>query len=118
MVFLISASVLSTSNALKFSCTFQNYNWPNFGNAYSCNGAKVTIDNNSTVLESVTGSHISGKTNADVVALQVHYDATSQQQLPKSMEKFFPGSFIGGTGTCNRSPLMSFNLFPQWQSWI
>lgn len=49
----------------------------------------TSIDNGETTLESVQGTHLAGRSNADVKGLSVNNDRFSKQ-LPKKIEAFFP----------------------------
>lgn len=56
---------------------------------YFCSSSALTIDGNSTHIQSATGNYLSGYTNADVEGFSVQHDKLLNR-LPKGIEKFFP----------------------------
>lgn len=79
----------ASTNALSFHCNFKMISWVVAGrDVYFCSSSALTIDGNSTHIQSVTGNYSSGYTNADVEGFSVYHDKLSR--LPKGIEKFFP----------------------------
>lgn len=81
----------AVSEGIEFLCEFrEDLDWNYAGNVYTCWNAKLTILTSWTVLESVRGQHISGRSNIDVRALHVNQEATKLENLPRQIENFFP----------------------------
>lgn len=85
----ILASFLAAAQGLTFNCKFENKGFHILGNVYTCNNAQVIASNNLTTLETVQGTHLSGRNNAAVKVVDCYQDLT-MKQLPLNMDKFFP----------------------------
>ena len=80
---------VSTTEAVNFYCAFSlDVNWPILGNVYTCRVVVSEAGINNNVLETVRGTHLSGKGNADVQALTVLYQ--NFPIIPKDTNFFFP----------------------------
>lgn len=101
---------------LSFRCDYQMRAWKVAGSAYTCyNPVVTTSDGNFTHVQSVTGNHLEGKRNADVIGFSLYHD---QQQLltrlPKGIEKFFPNlvAFVWQDGNLRTMSSDDFKPFP------
>lgn len=86
---LAAATILVIADAIAFDCTFNSGGLGTYGTLYTCKYPTLSNLTESKYLTTVTGTHASGKTNADVQWLHINY----QQNLtffPKSIAKFFP----------------------------
>jgi hypothetical protein len=64
------------------------YNWNDpVGSQYTCE-PKVSYSGDNSTLTGLTGTHLIGKSNADVISLSVYSQLA--EQIPKGIENFFP----------------------------
>lgn len=69
-------------------CNFEMKSWANMGNVYTCSVNDLNVVNNGERVNSIEGSHMEGKSNADVIKLNI--DNASCKYLPQGFEVFFP----------------------------
>lgn len=75
--------------ALDFNCNF-TIKWYDFvgNNVYECSASLPLDTKNIAEVRSVSGTHLSGKTNLDVVALRINNQ--NLELFPINIEEFFP----------------------------
>lgn len=91
--FIVLLSFISSTYAVGFICDFHNEWWPTLETVYTCWDAQAKVSNNVTPLDSVKGTHMSGKGNAHVKALYVYKNAVLNY-MPKRIESFFPNLLL------------------------
>lgn len=79
--------VASTAHCMVFNCRYYDNNWYLLGNAYTCTPT-LSETNYESTLTSVTGNHLSGRTNADLTGL--NFWQIEINRLLKKIETFFP----------------------------
>lgn len=105
------------ANGLILQCNFKFFNAVIIGNHYSCQNAVFSSDGNSTHVVAVTGTHLSGKSNADVEGFSWINDEMQLSRIPKGIEKFFPkiASFNCHNGSLTSVTSEDIRVFPQLQ---
>lgn len=94
-VFLIFF-ILSSACGIKMDCEFGPDWWGSdltgLESLYSCKIASMDIRDNATHLIEVTGEHLSGKSNSDVIGIFVWYTCSEYhlEYFPKGILNFFP----------------------------
>lgn len=89
-IFLLLVTILAPSQGIEIRCVFKNRDFSTVGIIYTCDGFELSFKNIPYLLESVEGTHLSGKSNLDVEGLYVGADATGCPHLPWNLEKHFP----------------------------
>lgn len=86
-ILLITSAFVATSSALELNCIYVIRN-----NEYQCHAKLIRIPGSSTnEIERVTGSHIDGKTNSDVVWFWIAGDlGLGLTEIPMNIGAFFP----------------------------
>lgn len=114
---LIFIAVFSAVQGVSFQCAFSNFNWIDSGGLlYTCT-ATVSIAGDDTTLNSVTGTHMSGRTNANVTALTVsHFKLL--ETIPENIQRFFPNLRLlqWYNGTISRLSPVDLQQFPNLQT--
>jgi hypothetical protein len=78
---------LSSVCSMKIDCEFKIYGWKYIGSAYLCYSSAINTGS-PTIIEELHGTHLSGKTNADVLGF---WDKGRQMQyIPSNLATFFP----------------------------
>jgi hypothetical protein len=88
---------VSSASGIYISCKFYDDDtWSVIGNVYTCKVTPINFSENSTHITGVGGTHLSGKSNADVKMISFGYYGylESLQKIPKGFLKHFP-NFIG-----------------------
>ena len=75
--------------SFKIDCKFYGYEWSSLGERYTCGASLVEVQNESTTtISSVSGDHITNKTNADDKA--VDFSGQKTYFLVQNLVDFFP----------------------------
>lgn len=82
LLFLVQA----TKATIILDCTYSMANWDHIGNVYTCYPKLLQLDGGNNVV-GVTQNHLSGKSNADVAAINIGGQAVNQ--IPSNIESFF-----------------------------
>jgi hypothetical protein len=93
---LVLAALFSTTLAFNIECDFELRKiWDQFGELYSCRVTSVTFTDSKSI-EAVTGTHLDGKSNADVRQVFFGWYPTKfvVDFIPPNIDAFFP-NFIG-----------------------
>ena len=80
---------MACSSAVNLDCSYGNFEYVVAGTAYQCgvaNNLSMTSPEEA-VIRSVSGIHMSGKTNDDVTAFHVY--SKTIEFFPRGLEKFF-----------------------------
>lgn len=75
------------TNAVIFNCVYTSEARVVIGEVYHCRPSVVATENENT-LESVTGNHLSGRSDADVQ--YIFLEKQNLARIPKNLESFFP----------------------------
>jgi hypothetical protein len=98
---LVLWTLFSTINAVKVVCKFEmaKYYLP-IGEVYTCDVKNVTMTG-SQVLEAVTGTHLAGKSNADVKQFYFGPNCNKITFIPKNITNLLPKmKGLGFSGDC------------------
>lgn len=88
--FCVLFAVVSCVHGLAFVCDFGDFGSKTIGVHYGCNVTSIIAGDDIDVLEIVTGDHVRGKSNSDVLSLTVQ-NQQILNSIPRDIEKFFPG---------------------------
>jgi hypothetical protein len=110
---LVLPLLFTTIAAISIECDFEMMDINVlFGDLYTCTVKTITMTGNKS-LETVTGTHCSGKTNSDVKQVLFGWSesCSSMGFIPQNIHKLFP-NFIGMRfyGTCNIQALTGDEL--------
>lgn len=108
---IIILSIISTSRAITFNCTFGYVMGPNLPSTYSCYNPIITNLNECDHLTAITGQHHDGKTNDDVKLLGI-YNNPQLAFFPRAIENFFPNLEAISIWNSNISTLNGDELNP------
>lgn len=87
---MVLLSFMASSQALELTCFFlSEVDLAYVGPVYYCSNGQLQEANSMTTLEAVGGAHVSGKSNADVRAMDVQSDRLVEY-FPKGVDNFFP----------------------------
>ncbi len=107
--FVIVFGLISSTFAVTFNCIFVNDKSLTISlNPYMCSILAVK-ELESEALTNVTGSHITGKTNENVEAVQI-IDCENLKFIPKEMKKIFPNLKGIQLDTCENLTLSDNSL--------
>lgn len=123
--FVIFLAFFSPSTALTINCTFtmRYYSQPNdsyiyLPNSYACISYRIAGIEDSENITAIYGNHQSGKTNDDVLLLEI-YSVPNLKFVPRGIEQFFPNIFAFNFMDCDISELRGDELQPLHNiSWI
>lgn len=103
---------IATAHGFTINCVYEDLNWGGIlPSEYTCTGTVSASDNNTSVL-TVTGTHLTGRTNADVRGFSI-YNSQITNRLPSNINSFFPNivavDWVFGTlSTINSEDLRQF----------
>lgn len=83
---------VSNCQSVIINCQYQEYDWPVLGIAYECR-SNAEFSGNLTIVQVVRGTHLRGKTNADVDVL--FETGETLQSIPRNLASFFSPSWSG-----------------------
>lgn len=83
-------AAVSVTHEVTLYCDFKYYNLNIIRLDYICFVKVIESDGNLTHVLSVTGNHLFGRSNADVLGLSLNPDSTKFDHIPKGLENFFP----------------------------
>jgi hypothetical protein len=89
---LIFLLLISTSSGILITCRFHwNATWSVIGQVYNCEVISEDFSDNSTHVTGVNGTHMSGRSNADVKMIWFSANPSSNLKvIPKGFLNFFP----------------------------
>lgn len=104
------ALLAAFTSAVEIQCEYRNLTWT-VGTFYSCWATVVSVAN-PTIVTDITGTHVAGKTNADVKAF---YTSSHKilTKIPSGIESFFPNLEVFEWTFGNISTIDS-NTFTPW----
>jgi outer membrane murein-binding lipoprotein Lpp len=121
MIFLtFLLAIVSASSALTINCTFgtESSSDPYLPVTYACSSSKIAGIEESENITAIYGTHQSGKTNDDVLYLELS-DIANLKFVPRGIERFFPNLFALNFAYNNITNLRGDELQPlQNLSWI
>lgn len=88
ILFVLLSICLTTCSSLDINCEFKYEEWVTLGSVYTCHVNNLKISTPNENVTSIIGTHIDGKTNSDVVKLNIEQQTC--EFLPNDLEKFFP----------------------------
>jgi hypothetical protein len=89
--------LVSSASGIYINCKFKDDTWSVIGKVYTCNVLSTDFSDNSTHITGVKGTHLSGKSNADVKVIEFGLSYKCPENLhkiPKGFSNYFP-NFIG-----------------------
>jgi len=89
LIFCILSSFSTSSTQAIFECNYNNLNFYTLNDLYTCdvtNNPNI-INEQSAAVNSISGSHLTSKTNDDVAGLYLYNKVVNY--FPKNLEKFF-----------------------------
>ena len=89
---LLTLLLIFGTRALEIECEFKIEKHVIGGDVYTCKAIKSIVTTESEIVESVTGTHLSGKTNGDVKVFDV--DNQVFKFVPSDIENFFPNLMV------------------------
>lgn len=106
LVFLLA--ICSVTNAVKFNCTFSVITHAVVGERYTCNAGILDYEQGQELTE-VTGTHLLGRNNSNVVAVTINTQ-NALTFIPQAIHNFFP--LIGALTiyNCNLTVLNEYDL--------
>jgi len=98
----MSLALFGSTQSATFQCQYYNADWGTLGKIYICNvlNAVNITSLDAAQVDSITGTHLAGYNNDNVVAFQV-FDKGQINYFPRDLNKFFQnlkGIYIGNTG--------------------
>ena len=93
MKILIFLTFIATANSILIECDFNTETtWASIGRVYTCKVTLLNLYDNPTTITGISGTHMSGKSNADVKF--VYFMARNALEvIPKGLSDFFPNLF-------------------------
>lgn len=107
MILLVIVFIIAGVENLNFHCTFRMFPWPVIDDVYEC---KAVVTGSGTLLATVSGDHLQGKTHAQVENL-VFNDQT-MYLLPTDINRFFPNLISLMIFNSNLLAINAVNLQP------
>lgn len=106
LIFLFS--IFSSTFAISFNCTFSVVNLVVVGERYTCTAILSNYEEGK-VLTEVTGNHLPGRNNSNVVSVTINSHAVLSF-IPQGMHNFFPHIGAITVFNCNISELNDYDL--------
>lgn len=89
---LIFLSIILGANGILLNCTYITAGWTGLQNLYYCD-AKVSLQSTNGTVSGVSGTHQSGRTDADVQGVSI-FDVTDLTFVPQGITNFFPNLIL------------------------
>lgn len=80
--------VITTITCVRIQCNFYDNSWVVIGSNYQCSGTIIDVEN-PTLITDVIGTHLAGRTHADVKSFSV-FNHQILNAIPSGIENFFP----------------------------
>lgn len=88
-----------TTTSFRLDCRYRFISFT-FGDVYSCDGTPL-IDDSSTTISAIDGTHLSEKSTADVRGIRLWEEKCVLNQIPSNFEEFFPNLVALWLNDCN-----------------
>jgi hypothetical protein len=100
--------LVSSASGIIINCYFKDGIWNVLGKVYTCEVLSADFSDNSTHITGVGGTHLRGKSSADVKMILFSYNKCPEnlRKIPKGLLNHFP-NFIGLT--FSKSPISTLN---------
>lgn len=99
-IILITVALFASSYALELECEFISREMNQLSETYACYMPQLSKIDESRSVTGVSGTHIPGKTNADVGLLFIRGE-TNLTYFPENIESFFPNLIAIGIDFCD-----------------
>jgi Leucine-rich repeat (LRR) protein len=110
---LVLGAVIITVGAIKIECNFKmDQLWSQFGYLYTCDVRSITLTDDKS-LETMTGMHLSGRSDTDVklISFGYKYYSCDLTYIPSDLHERFPNLIaIGLYEKCNIQSLIGDEL--------